>query len=159
MSEVAAAFLWGQMEQAERTTAERRRIWQRYHEAFAELEVEGRVRRPIVPPGCEHSGHLYYLLLPDGDERDAFIDALGAEEVHAVFHYVPLGSSPAGRRFGREPAPTPVAEAVSRRLVRLPLWVGMPDDVVERVICAARAALAGMAAARSSALRSGGSVG
>jgi dTDP-4-amino-4,6-dideoxygalactose transaminase len=141
MSDVSAAFLWAQIEQADATTAERRRIWSTYHAAFADLERVGLLRRPVVPPGCEHSGHLYYLLLPGQRERDAFIARLREAGVHAVFHYVPLGSSPGGLRFGREPKPAAVAESASRRLVRLPLWVGMSAAQIEQVIAAARAAL------------------
>jgi dTDP-4-amino-4,6-dideoxygalactose transaminase len=141
LSEVSAAFLWAQMEEAEATTAERRRIWSLYHDAFADLEEAGVVRRPGVPAGSEHSGHLYYLLLRDELERDALIDALARAGVRAVFHYVPLGSSPGGRRFGREPEPAFVAESLSRRLVRLPLWVGMESTDVARVIEATREAL------------------
>jgi dTDP-4-amino-4,6-dideoxygalactose transaminase len=142
MSEVSAAFLWAQIEEADATTAERRRIWSQYHEAFAEAERAGLVRRPHVPPGCEHSGHLYYLLLGDEHKRDSLIAALARVGVHAVFHYVPLGSSPGGRRFGREPEPAVRAEALSRRLVRLPLWVGMDAADVSRVIDGADDALA-----------------
>jgi len=99
------------------------------------------VRRPHVPAGCEHSGHLYYLLLGDERTRDSLIAALGRAGVRAVFHYVPLGSSPGGRRFGREPEPAVRAEALSRRLVRLPLWVGMDTADVRRVIDSALDAL------------------
>jgi dTDP-4-amino-4,6-dideoxygalactose transaminase len=141
MSEVSAAFLWAQIEEADTTTAERRRIWALYHEAFAELEQAGLVRRPCVPANCEHSGHLYYLLLGDEAARDALVAALGRAGVHAVFHYVPLGSSPGGRRFGREPEPAAVAESLSRRLVRLPLWVGMESGDVARVVEGVRDAL------------------
>jgi dTDP-4-amino-4,6-dideoxygalactose transaminase len=141
LSEVSAAFLWAQMEEADTTTAERRRIWSLYHDAFADLEQAGLVRRPGVPAGCEHSGHVYYLLLRDELARDALIDALAHVGVRSVFHYVPLGSSPAGRRFGREPDPSLVAESLSRRLVRLPLWVGMESADVGHVIESARQAL------------------
>jgi dTDP-4-amino-4,6-dideoxygalactose transaminase len=146
MSEIAAAFLWGQVEQADATTAERRRIWSAYHEAFAELERAGLVRRPIVPPGCEHSGHLYYLLLPSERERCELIERLREDGVHAVFHYVPLGSSPAGLRLGREPERAEIAESASRRLVRLPLWVGMSDEHVAQVIASVQRALLAVAA-------------
>jgi dTDP-4-amino-4,6-dideoxygalactose transaminase len=141
MSEISAAFLWAQVEQADATTAERRRIWSAYHEAFAELEREGLLRRPDVAAGCEHSGHLYHLLLPDQREREELIARLRGEGVHAVFHYVPLGTSPGGERFGRQPEPAPVAEAASRRLVRLPLWVGMDDADIAHVIDATRHAV------------------
>jgi dTDP-4-amino-4,6-dideoxygalactose transaminase len=141
MSDVTAAFLWAQMERAEETTAERRRIWATYHAAFAELADAGLVRRPLVPSGCEHSGHLYYLLLGGEQRRDAFIATLRDTGVHAVFHYVPLGGSPGGRRFGRQPERALVAEAASRRLVRLPLWVGMSEAQVDRVVEAVQWAL------------------
>lgn len=134
LSDVSAAFLWAQMEEAAATTAERRRLWRIYHDAFAELERAGVVQRPGVPLGCEHSGHLYYLVLGSERERDALIAALRRVGVHAVFHYVPLGSSPGGRRYGREPEPSVVAETLSRRLVRLPLWVGMDAGDVARVV-------------------------
>lgn len=138
LSEIGAAFLWAQIEQADATTAERRRIWSVYHEAFAELELTELVRRPHVPADCRHSAHLYYLLLAGQDERERLIDSLGAVGVHAVFHYLPLGSSPAGRRFGCQPAPTPVAESASRRLMRLPLWVGLSDEQVQHVVHSVR---------------------
>ncbi|HXE46517.1 MAG TPA: dTDP-4-amino-4,6-dideoxygalactose transaminase [Conexibacter sp.] len=134
MSEVSAAFLWAQIEEADATTAERRRIWSLYHDAFSQLEQAGVVQRPGVPEGCEHSGHLYYLLLGGERARDALIAALAQAGVHAVFHYIPLGSSPAGRRYGREPEPAVLAESLSRRLVRLPLWVGMDAGDVGRVV-------------------------
>ncbi|HZV74335.1 MAG TPA: dTDP-4-amino-4,6-dideoxygalactose transaminase [Conexibacter sp.] len=141
LSEISAAFLWAQIEQADATTAERRRIWSLYHDAFEDLEQVGLVRRPGVPHGCDHSGHLYYLLLGDERGRDALIAALARTGVHAVFHYVPLGSSPGGRRFGREPEPAVVAESLSRRLVRLPLWVGMEGGDVAHVVDGAHDAL------------------
>lgn len=140
--EVAAAFLWGQLEQAEWLTAERLAIWNRYHEAFAALESEGLVRRPIVPPGRVHNAHMYYLLLPDQESRDRFIDQMRLREIHAVFHYVPLHSSPAGTRLGRIHGRLEHTDDLYRRLVRLPLWVGMDDTDVERVIASAREVLA-----------------
>jgi dTDP-4-amino-4,6-dideoxygalactose transaminase len=141
MSEVAAAFLWAQLEAIDAVTATRRDIWARYHAAFAELEAGGIVRRPVVPDGCEHSAHVYYLLLPTARERDQLIAGLAARGVHAVFHYVPLHSSPAGRRLGRAVGDMRVTDAVSERLVRLPLWSAMSTDVVEAVIGAVFSAL------------------
>ncbi len=140
LSEVAAAFLWAQIEQIDEITAQRRAIWDAYHERFVDLEQEGLLRRPIVPDGCEHSGHLYYLLLGDREQRDNLIASLGREGVHAVFHYLPLHASPAGRRFGRQSAAIEVASAVSERIVRLPLWPGMDEGCVERVVAVTRRA-------------------
>ncbi len=134
LSEVAAAFLWAQLEHAPEITAERRAIWDRYYDAFASLETAGALRRPIVPPGCQHSGHLFYMLLPTGEQRDEILRELAVRGVHAVFHYLPLHSSPAGRRLGRSPNPTPNTEDVAARLLRLPIWSGIGDHRVDFVI-------------------------
>src|SRR5262249_53893527 len=95
MGQLAAAFLWAQLEHAAAVTDERRAIWQRYFEAFADLEASGAVRRPVVPADCEHNAHIFYLLLPSRGHRDALIAALDELGVQSVFHYVPLHSSPA----------------------------------------------------------------
>jgi dTDP-4-amino-4,6-dideoxygalactose transaminase len=133
--ELIAAFLWAQLEQAESITARRLAIWQRYHIAFSRLEAEGKLRRPRIPRGCGHNAHMYYLLLPDESCRSVFIAALKQAGIHAVFHYVPLHLSPAGRRFGRVCGRLDVTENLADRLVRLPLWVGL-EAQQERVIAA-----------------------
>jgi dTDP-4-amino-4,6-dideoxygalactose transaminase len=134
LSEVATAFLWAQLEHAAKITRERRAIWDFYFEAFEALEAEGLLRRPTVPAGCLHSGHLFYLLMPDGQLRDRMLVELARRGVHAVFHYLPLHSSPAGRRFGRPGGAVSVTEDVSARLLRLPLWAGLGDSRLEAVI-------------------------
>jgi dTDP-4-amino-4,6-dideoxygalactose transaminase len=134
MSEINAAFLWAQLERAEELTARRMETWQAYHEALADLEAQGKLRRPIVPQHCTHNAHLYYVLLEPGSSRDSFIERLEERGVRTVFHYVPLHSSPAGRRFGRAAGSFAVTDDVSERLVRLPLWVGMTSAHVERVV-------------------------
>jgi dTDP-4-amino-4,6-dideoxygalactose transaminase len=126
-SELIAAFLWAQMEEASSITARRLALWARYHSAFEGLEREGRVRRPRVPADCEHNAHLYYLLMPSLEQRTALIRELKTRDIDAVFHYVPLHSSPAGRRFGRTCGTMTVTDSVSERLVRLPMWVGLED--------------------------------
>jgi len=136
MSEVNAAFLWAQLEMADETTRARLSIWDRYHEAFAGLEHDGLLRRPVVPADARHNAHMYYLLLPDRVRRDAVIDHLAEQGIQAVFHYVPLHSSPAGRRYGRASGPLPITDDASARLVRLPLWVGMRDAEIEQVVAA-----------------------
>jgi dTDP-4-amino-4,6-dideoxygalactose transaminase len=126
-SEIIAAFLWAQMEEASSMTSRRLALWARYHAAFEPLEREGRVRRPRVPPGCEHNAHLYYLLMPSLEQRTALIRDLKARDINAVFHYVPLHSSPAGKRFGRASGTMAVTDSVSERLVRLPMWIGLEE--------------------------------
>jgi dTDP-4-amino-4,6-dideoxygalactose transaminase len=135
-SEIEAAFLWAQLEGAEELTRRRLALWERYHRAFEPLEATGRLRRPIVPSECQPNGHLYALLLPTLAQRTTLIDALAAEDIQAVFHYVPLHSSPAGRRFGRAAGPLPETDTASDRLVRLPLWADLTDEEIERVIAA-----------------------
>jgi dTDP-4-amino-4,6-dideoxygalactose transaminase len=139
-SEINAAFLWAQLEEADAITSRRMRIWERYHAAFAELEAQERVRRPIVPAGRRHNAHMYYLLLPDRARRDRLIERLSERGVMAVFHYVPLHSSPAGRRHGRAAGSLAQTDAASERLVRLPLWAGMEEEDVERVVAGVTAA-------------------
>jgi len=146
-SELAAAFLWGQLGAAASVTARRLAIWRRYHEAFAELEAAGQGRRPHVPAGQTHNGHLYYLVLPSAAAREAFIAELAGQGIVTSFHYVPLHSAPAGRRHGRSAGPMTQTDDLSRRLVRLPLWPDLDDEQVERVIAATRAGAARAATA------------
>ena len=141
-SEINSAFLWAQLEDADTITAERTALWDGYHARFAELEARELVRRPIVPAHCTHNAHMYYLLLPDRARRDRLIQHLGEREVQAVFHYIPLHSSPAGQRYGRAPVPLPVTDSISDRLVRLPLWVGMDEAHIDRVVGGVESALA-----------------
>ena len=133
MSEINAAFLWAQLESAREITAARLRLWKRYHEAFAELELEDCVRRPTVPPHCRHNAHMYYLLVSRPELRDPLLEELDRRGVNSVFHYVPLHSSPAGRRFGRADSNLRVTDTVSSSIIRLPLWVGMGEQTVQRV--------------------------
>ena len=103
-SELAAAFLWAQLEQAEWITEQRILIWSRYHAGLVDLETAGVLRRPIVPAGLSHNAHMYYLLFATPTAREEAIAGLADFGVAAVFHYVPLHSSPAGMRLGVRPA-------------------------------------------------------
>jgi len=140
-SEIMAAFLWAQMEKAESLTRQRLMIWDWYHKAFAELENQGKVRRPVIPAGCEHNAHMYYLLLPDLRIRNLILEKLKSSGIYAVFHYVPLHSSPAGRKYGRAHGSLSQTEEISERLVRLPLWIGMTEDDFQQVAKAVYEAL------------------
>ena len=129
-SEVTAAFLLAQLEQAERLTQERLRIWTWYDRAFENLADKGLVRRPIVPPHCRHNGHMYYLLATNLAARTLLIETLKARGFHALFHYVPLHSSPAGRVYGRPHGTLDHTQDASDRLFRLPFWIGMDESDV-----------------------------
>ncbi|MBU1980650.1 MAG: dTDP-4-amino-4,6-dideoxygalactose transaminase [Gammaproteobacteria bacterium] len=133
-SELVAAFLWAQMQEAEGITQRRLAIWNAYHEAFSEIELKGLVRRPVIPDSCQHNAHMYYLLLPDLAERGKFIADLRQAGISAVFHYVPLHSSPEGGRQSRMASDgMDVTQNASDRLVRLPLWLGIEGEQ-EKVI-------------------------
>jgi dTDP-4-amino-4,6-dideoxygalactose transaminase len=141
VSDIGAAFLWAQLEQGREITAKRIAVWDAYHEALADLEDAGRLRRPIVPEHCLHNAHMYYVLLAAGCDRDLFIEQLAEAGVGAVSHYVPLHSAPAGLRYGRVHGSLEVTDDVSERLLRLPLWVGMTEDDAAYVAGALRRAL------------------
>jgi dTDP-4-amino-4,6-dideoxygalactose transaminase len=135
--ELIAAFLWGQMEEADRITSRRLALWHHYHEAFEDLERRAYVRRPIVPSGRAHNGHMYYLMLADLRTRTRLIEQLASEGIQAVFHYVPLHAAPMGARVGRTGSSMVNTIAAGDRLVRLPLWLGLEehqDQVIEAVI-------------------------
>ncbi|HEU4854211.1 MAG TPA: dTDP-4-amino-4,6-dideoxygalactose transaminase [Nitrosospira sp.] len=126
-SELIAAFLWAQMEEADAITRRRLDIWDAYHGSFEDLETQGLVRRPIIPSGCAHNAHMYYLVLPALETRTTFIDALRLKGIGTVFHYVPLDSSPMGEKHGRKSGMLTQTQLLSDRLVRLPLWLGLEE--------------------------------
>ncbi len=130
-SELIAAFLWAQMEEADSITRQRVGLWNTYDQWLKEPEAAGLLRRPVIPAHCAHNAHMYYVLLPDLATRTAFIAHLKSLGIHPVFHYVPLHSAPAGRRFGRAHGPMTVTENVADRLVRLPIWIGLEEQHAE----------------------------
>jgi dTDP-4-amino-4,6-dideoxygalactose transaminase len=140
-SEITAAYLWAQLEQAEQITADRIAIWRRYHEMLAPLEQRGVLRRPVIPPDCQHNGHIYYILLESAGDRARALAELNRNGINAVFHYVPLHSSPAGMRFGRSAGELAVTTSQSERLIRLPMWLGLSESQQQRVCEALRAIL------------------
>ncbi len=135
--EITAAFLWAQLEAIDQITASRVKAWETYHEVFASLESDGTLRRPVVPAHCTHNGHIYYLLLPNCQERNLLIERLSRDEILAPFHYIPLHSSPGGLRFGRAHGDLAVTNSVSECLIRLPLFaeIGVKQEfVIDRVL-------------------------
>jgi dTDP-4-amino-4,6-dideoxygalactose transaminase len=133
-SEITSAYLLAQLEEAQTITDGRLAAWQRYHEMLAPLEQQGLFRRPIVPPDCKHNGHLYYILLAPEIDRQAVLDELKRQGIGAVFHYVPLHSSPAGIRFGRSHGNLSLTTSLSQRLIRLPMWLGLMEAQQQRVV-------------------------
>jgi dTDP-4-amino-4,6-dideoxygalactose transaminase len=132
-SEIACAFLYGQLELLDEITARRREIYDDYGRHFQSLEDARAVRLPEAPEECTGNYHMFYLLLPDSDTRDALLNYLNSRQINAVFHYVPLHTSPMGRCLGYREGELPVTEDLSSRLVRLPIFYEMQSDVLLEV--------------------------
>ena len=137
-SELNAAYLWAQLEMADEINADRLKSWNAYHEAFQALAAKGLVELPVVPEGCVHNAHMYYLKCRDLEERTAFIRFLKERDILAVFHYVPLHSAPAGLQYGRFAGEDVYTTRESDRLVRLPLYYGLTREDQGRVIAAVK---------------------
>lgn len=137
-SELIAAFLWAQMEEAEEITRRRLALWGVYHQWLEEMEKAGKLRRPVIPKECTHNAHMYYILLPDLDRRTQLINSLKHQNIQSVFHYIPLHNAPAGLRHGRtHEGYLPITERTSDCLLRLPLWLGLEEyqvSVIQRII-------------------------
>lgn len=129
--EIIAAFLWAQMEEATTITARRLDIWEQYHELLAPLEAAGKLRRPVIPPNCQHNAHMYYILLSSQEKRARLIEYLKRQGINTVFHYVPLHSSPAGMKYARCHGSMNNTEFASDCLLRLPFWLGVGESVSE----------------------------
>lgn len=139
LSDLLAAFLYGQLEQRARIQAARRRIWERYFSGLHDWAAHEGVRLPIVPPHCEQSYHMFYLLLPTPAARERLIAHLRERGILSVFHYVPLHLSEMGARFGGRTGQCPVSEHVSERLLRLPFYNDLTETDQAEVIEAVRA--------------------
>ena len=131
--EITAAFLWAQLQQSRKINALRREIWNRYDRLFAGLEEAGQARRPRLPEYTAHNAHMFYLLLPSRALRDQAIHVLKKAGLQAVFHYVPLHSSPAGRRWGRPSGKLEVTNRVADTILRLPFWIGLPTRIQVKI--------------------------
>jgi dTDP-4-amino-4,6-dideoxygalactose transaminase len=138
-SEIQAAYLFGQLEQAEHITANRLATWNAYRDAFSDLESTAKVELPSIPKNCEHNGHMFYLKCKDLAERSALLAHMKSNDILAVFHYVPLHSAPAGIQFGRFVGEDRFTTSESERLVRLPLWYGMTDEARQLVVDSVKA--------------------
>jgi dTDP-4-amino-4,6-dideoxygalactose transaminase len=135
-SDILAAFLYAQLEAREIIQSKRERIWNYYEEHLRDWAVDYRVQLPSVPSHCEQPFHMFYLLLPSLEARQAFITYLNSREINTVFHYLPLHLSPMGRQFGGKKGDCPVTEEVSDRLVRLPFYNDLTEADQARVVAA-----------------------
>jgi len=134
MNELSASVLDSQLSEFDTIQRLRHQVWDRYATELVDWARNAGATLMHVPEDREHPAHLFYLLMPDGGSRDALLSHLRGLGVIATFHYIPLDSSPAGLTLGRTPYPCDNSHSFSDRLVRLPLWAGMDDESVDRVI-------------------------
>jgi dTDP-4-amino-4,6-dideoxygalactose transaminase len=139
LSDLLAGFLRAQLEHREQIQSARRRLWENYMRELSSWAAENSVRVPVIPPECEQSYHMFYLILPSLDRRQALISHLLQREILAVFHYLPLHLSPMGRHFSGCEGDCPVTEQLAERLLRLPFYTGMTESEQTQVIDAVRA--------------------
>ncbi|EGR0024373.1 dTDP-4-amino-4,6-dideoxygalactose transaminase [Vibrio alginolyticus] len=132
-SELQAAYLWGQMEVAEKINENRLASWNRYYKLLSELSQQGKIALPSMPEGCQHNAHMFYIKVADIEERIDLINFLKQKEIISVFHYVPLHSAPAGERFSRFSGEDNFTTQESEKIIRLPLWYGMEEHKVDAV--------------------------
>ncbi len=135
-SDILAAFLYAQLENLDAIWKKRLKIYNAYNKALKPYEKDGSLRLPIVPDFAEHNAHLYYILFNDSQARDAVMKQLKSRGILAIFHYLPLHSSPMGKKLGYKEGDLPVTESVSKRLLRLPMYAGMTDEELAYVITA-----------------------
>lgn len=133
-SELNAAYLWGQLEKADAINNDRLNSWKKYYEAFKNLADAGKIELPTIPDDCGHNAHMFYVKCKDLEERTDFISYLKEHGIGAVFHYVPLHSAPAGKKFGRFDGEDVYTTKESERLVRLPMYYGLTEEDQELVI-------------------------
>ncbi len=132
-SELQAAFLLAQLESAEKITAQRMAAWHRYRQNLLPLEQAGKLRLPVIPDGCRHNAHMFYILLSSAQEQRKVLGGMNKRGVNAVFHYQPLHSAPAGRKYGRMHGKLKITDAVSIRLIRLPLFSTITVEQVDHI--------------------------
>ncbi len=135
-SDLLAAFLYAQLEQREQIQATRRRIWETYSRELQDWAAVHGVRLPVVPSDCEQAFHMFYMLMPSLEQRQALIAHLKGRSILSVFHYLPLHLSSMGRGWEYGPGDCPVTEDISDRLVRLPFFSDMSQQEQDRVLAA-----------------------
>lgn len=133
-SELNAAYLMAQLDQADAINHARLARWEQYYRLLSPLAAEGRIELPVIPEGCVHNAHMFYIKTRDLEERQALIQALREQGILAVFHYIPLHSSPAGRKFGRFHGEDRYTTRESERLLRLPMYYSLTEENVNDVV-------------------------
>mgnify|MGYP001245348544 CR=1 FL=1 len=134
MNDVSAAYLWGNIEKVEKINKERLRVWGKYYSGLKQLENNGFISLPTIPENCRHNAHMFYVKIKNLKERTALLKHLSDNDILSVFHYIPLHSSESGLKFGRFSADDKFTTQESERLIRLPMYFGLDDSEVLKVI-------------------------
>ena len=134
-SELNAAYLWAQLEQADEINNNRLATWNMYYDALKYLEEMGKLELPYIPQECTHNAHMFYVKLKNLEERTKFIAYLKEHDILSVFHYIPLHSAPAGQKFGHFHGEDVFTTKESERLARLPMYYGLNEQVEKVVEC------------------------
>lgn len=134
MNDVSAAYLWGQIEKAEEINENRMISWKSYYKSLKILEEEGLIELPVIPNECIHNAHMFYIKVKDLETRNRLISFLKENGILAVFHYIPLHSSPAGKKFGRFVGNDIYTTKESERLLRLPMYYGLKEEDIFKVV-------------------------
>lgn len=127
-SDLLAAFLYAQLEARQAIQEKRRRVWMYYYQSLEDWAARNEVQLPLIPPQCEQAYHMFYMLLPSAEHREALIRHLKARSILSVFHYAPLHTSEAGKKYAARAAECPVTEDISERLLRLPFYTDLSES-------------------------------
>lgn len=133
-SELNAAYLWAELEMADEINEDRLKSWKLYYSGLKELADQGKIELPTVPEGCIHNAHMFYIKAKDLEERTKLIAFMKKHDILCVFHYIPLHSAPAGRKFGRFHGEDKYTTKESERLMRLPMYYGLKESDIEKVV-------------------------
>ena len=133
-SDLNAAYLYAQLTESNKIQQNRMNIWNKYKSSLKILEENNKITLPVIPEECKHNAHIFYFITKSLEERTKLISFLKQNEIQAVFHYIPLHSSPAGIKFGRFDGKDEITTEYSERLIRLPLYYGLKDEDQNKVI-------------------------
>ena len=133
-SELISSFLLAQLEKSQFIKSEKLKIWSFYYKLTFELEEKGYLRRPKIKKECEHNGHIFYIVLREDIDRTFVMNKMREIGIYLTFHYIPLHSSPGGRKYGRFYGKMINTDIISRQILRFPMWLGITPQIQERII-------------------------
>lgn len=133
-SDMNAAYLWAQLEMADQINKNRLKSWDQYYEGLKDLEEGGQIELPYIPETCQHNAHMFYIKAKDIEERTRLIEYLKGNGIMSVFHYIPLHTAPAGKKYGRFSGEDKYTTKESERLLRLPMYYGLKKDEIDFIV-------------------------